>query len=109
FKGVRLVFNALVHLANAELATAARDCARAASRDHRDLYAGAAQGPDAEAVVHVKDLKLLAACPVVKLAVGEHAIHIQHEQANGLGCRGACHDRYTTRARIRSWTFSAPI
>src|SRR5690606_755425 len=116
-----LVADAVVGL-DAEIGGAAHGRVAGARGDECDRDAGLAQQRQALAVAHVECL-VFAAVAVVQhqAAVGERAVHVETGQAHaggpgkdvggtgggGIECHlPGCHQ--TTRARSRSWMFSAP-
>ena len=97
----QLVLHALADPGHAELAHAPLDRARLPAGDHRDLQSGAQHLHDARAVAHVKTFQLLAARREIQPAVGQHAVHVEHQQADVVGAldQGIHH---ITPARNRS-------
>ena len=75
-----LVVRALGDVADAELARAPRPRPRLAPGDDGDGDAGGRDLLDAVAVAHVEGLQQLALRAVVQPAVGEHAVHVEHQQ-----------------------------
>ena len=94
--------HALADPGDAELAHAPLDRARLASGDHGDLQAGAQQLHDAGAVAHVKTFQLLAARGEIQPAVGQHAVDVEHQQADVVGAFDQGIHDYITPARNRS-------
>lgn len=79
---VHLIATALDHVGNGEFAAATRHRRRAAPGYDGDIDAGMRQRLQSVAVLDVEALQLLAARAVIQAAIGEHAIHIQDQQAN---------------------------
>src|SRR5688572_25045664 len=77
-----LVRDALVEAADAELRAASLHSSRSAAGKDHDLDAGREGLPDSMAVTHVKNLQLLAARTEPEPAIREHAVDVQHQEAN---------------------------
>jgi hypothetical protein len=73
----------LDHVPDAEFPAAARHGRRTAPGDDGDRDAGVRQRLQAVAVLDTEALQLLAARAVLHTPVGQHAIHVQDQQANG--------------------------
>ena len=104
-----LVGAALHHGAYAQFAHAHGHRGRVPAAQRRDPNAGLHQQLDSVPVAHVEDFERFAARAEVQPAVGEHAIHIEHQQLDmgKAGCT-AHGSRQITPARNKSCTFSAP-
>ncbi len=72
----------------------------------RDVDAVAEQHLDAVAVAHVEDLECFTLRSVVEPPVGQHAVDVEHDQADL--CRALLGRHQITFAFIRSRLFSAP-
>src|SRR5258705_13884683 len=101
-----------MNLDDAELAHPPGHRRRGASRDDRDLDAGAPRGLYGQSVTDVKVLDLLARGAVDEDAVGEDAIHVENQEADpGSPPPGAARSRapsghlrlHTILARRISW------
>ena len=104
----RLVLDALPDVADAELSCATFDRDGLAARDDRDRDAGAHCGNDTGAVTHVEHLHRFAVRAHVDPPVGQHAVDVEHQQADAAGPVADCRVDHMTPARSRSCTFSAP-
>ena len=92
-----LVGDPLQHVSHAELTAARGHHVRAPPGDHRDDEPGTLQLLESDAIAYVKGLERLAARAKVQPPVGEYAIDIEHEQADGGG-----HVRRRRRASDRA-------
>src|ERR1700750_1637944 len=129
-----LVLLALVDVCDAQFLGPQRHRVADPRGDDRDLDAVAMVGLQSQPVVHVEDLGLATILGVPEAAVGERTVDVEHDHAHAggalgdiagnLGVMGVGHGslyggdanrrkplrarRQTTRARSRSWMFSAP-
>jgi hypothetical protein len=78
----QFVVTSLDHMADGEFPTAACHRRGAAPGNDGDADAGTRQGFQSVTVLDVEALQLLAARAVIQAPIGEHAIHIQDQQAN---------------------------
>jgi len=81
-KIAHFVLASLDHVADGEFPTAACHRRGAAPGNDGDVDAGVRQQLQSVAVLDVETLQWLAARAVIQAAIGEHAIHIQDQQAN---------------------------
>ena len=88
-----LVPDALMQLPHAELAAARPHRRRAAAGNYRYLDTGPPELRDTVAIVHVERLERFAARTKIQPAIGQHAVDVEHQKANGVphACGGrAC-------------------
>jgi hypothetical protein len=81
-KVAHFVATSLDHMADREFPTAPGHCRGAAPGNDGNVDAGVRQRLQAVAVLDVETLQLLPARAVIHASIGEHAIHIQDQQAN---------------------------
>ena len=71
-----------------EVAGPLLDGATAAAAEESHLDAGALQHPNRQAITHIEALHHASFLVVVEPAIGEHPIHITHQQENLLEAFG---------------------
>ncbi len=76
----QLLGNALIDVADPEVACTLLHMRRVAARNDRDLHANVEQSADAVTILHVEYLERLAFGAVIQAAIREHTIHIEDEQ-----------------------------
>src|SRR5699024_8918904 len=103
----QLVGHRGVDLGDAQFGRALLDHGAGARGDEGDLDAEAAQQHQALAVVDVEGFALAPGGVEAQAAVGQRAVDVEAGQADAGGCVVDV-GHQTTRARSRSWMFSAP-
>ena len=82
-----LVFLALVDVGDAEFGGAFGDHVADARVMIADLDAVGNQAFQAKSVMHVERFQFAAVVRIVQVAVGQHAIDVEHRQADACGAR----------------------
>lgn len=104
------VFDFLVNLLDSEVGHPGGNRRRGPPGEDRDPKPGPLGRGQGEPVLNVKDFLFLAARAVVKPAVGEDAVNVKHQEADGAGSAGKRPGRsrgatgvHTILARRMSW------